>query len=211
MADWIPLHPEHPEPEPVAQIARRLQAGGVFAIPTDTIYGLSANPLHVPAVERIYEMKGRNAAKALPLLVPSLEWARELSRDLPPLFLTLAQVFWPGPLTLIVKAAPELPRKVTAGSGSVALRWPRAPIALALMQAAGMPLTATSANRSGWPECGTPEEVEHQLGGQLDGIVAGGPSPARRSSTLLDLTRHPAVVVREGVIARAVLAPYLAS
>jgi tRNA threonylcarbamoyl adenosine modification protein (Sua5/YciO/YrdC/YwlC family) len=138
----------------------------------------------------------------LSLLIESTDQAEELARPLPDEFYQLARRFWPGPLTLIVKAASRLPLKVTANTGNVALRVPAAKIPLAVVRAAGLPITATSANLSGAAECTTAVEVRDQLQNRISIIVDGGTSPREIASTIVDLTDSETrwQVIREGAI-----------
>ena len=133
---------------------------------------------------------------------PGVEQAEELAKPLPDEFYKLAKKFWPGPLTIIVKAASRLPLKVTANTGNVALRVPNAPIPLAVVMAAQIPITATSANLSGETECTSAAAVRDQLGTRIPIIVDGGESPRDVASTIVDLTDDEARwrVLREGAI-----------
>lgn len=209
MAKWIPLDPARPDPAVVAELGARLRAGGVLAIPTDTIYGLAADARNAAAVERIFAIKGRAEGKPLPVLVGGLEQARAMATQVPPAFAGLAAAFWPGPLTLALPVSLDWPMALRAGGASLAVRWPRSAIAQALVAACGGPLTATSANRSGEPACLAAAEVEAQLGTRLEVIVDGGPAASDRPSTLLDLTGATPRLVREGAIPRAALARWL--
>ncbi len=184
----IRINRDNPEPKLVAYVADQLKAGEVLGMPTDTFYGLASDPFNLRAVERIYDIKSRSRHKPLSLLIESVEQAEELTKDLLPEFYLLTERFWPGPLTLIVRAAPRLPLKVTANSGNVALRVPAAAIPLAVIRKAGVPVTATSANLSGASECTTAIGVREQLRGRLNIIVDGGPSPRDVPSTIVDLT-----------------------
>ena len=127
-------------------VAEKIRAGEVLGMPTDTFYGLAADPFNLHAVDRVYEIKTRSRHKPLSLLIESVDQAAELAWPVPEIFYLLARRFWPGPLTIIVKADPKLPLKVTANTGNVALRVPAAEIPLAIIRAAGLPITATSAN-----------------------------------------------------------------
>src|SRR4051794_38545416 len=171
-------------------------------MPTDTFYGLAADPFNLRAVKKIYDVKSRQRNKPLSLLIESVDQAEDLTRPLPEIFYLLARKFWPGPLTIIVRAASRLPLKVTANTGNVALRVPAAAIALAVVRAAGIPVTATSANVSGEAECTTAEGVKEQLGQRIPLIVDGGASPRNISSTIIDLTDDAGNwrVLREGAI-----------
>jgi L-threonylcarbamoyladenylate synthase len=184
----IKVNQESPEPPLVNYAAQQLRQGQVLGMPTDTFYGLAADPFNLRAVDRIYDIKSRSRHKPLSLLIQSVDQAEELAKPLPAEFYALAERFWPGPLTIIVQAASRLPLKVTANTGNVALRVPAAKIPLAVIEAAGVPITATSANLSGAAECTTAQAVKEQLRDRLSIIVDGGPSPREVPSTIVDLT-----------------------
>src|SRR5207302_11470865 len=133
-AELLRVNPINPEAEAVRYAAGFLSRGSVIAIPTDTFYGLAADPFNLAAVEEIYRVKGRPEARALPILVNSIEQAVALSRGTPGSFLRLAKSFWPGALTLVVNAAHKIPLKVTANKGRVALRWPNSEVVRCLIE-----------------------------------------------------------------------------
>src|ERR1700757_4701459 len=140
----LKINSDTPEPSRVRYAADQVRAGQVLGMPTDTFYGLAADPFNLRAVERVYEIKSRSRHKPLALLIESEEQAEMRARDpLPDEFYELARKFWPGPLTMIVPAASRLPLKVTANTGNVALRIPAANIPLSVIRAAGVPITAT--------------------------------------------------------------------
>ncbi len=203
-AEIIKIDSSTPESSLVAYAAEKIRSGEVLGMPTDTFYGLAADPFNLRAVERVYEIKSRSRHKPLSLLIESEEQAEYLAQPLPDDFFTLARKFWPGPLTVIVKAASRLPLKVTANTGNVALRVPSANIPLAVIRAAGVPLTATSANLSGASECTTAVAVRDQLQDRISIIVDGGPSPREIASTIVDLSGDDGRwnVIREGAIPR---------
>jgi L-threonylcarbamoyladenylate synthase len=201
-AEIVKIHHENPEASLVKYAAEQIRAGQVLGMPTDTFYGLAADPFNLRAVERVYEIKSRSRHKPLSLLIESVDQAEDLARPLPDEFYKLARRFWPGPLTIIVRAASRLPLKVTANTGNVALRVPAAKIPLAVVQAAAIPITATSANLSGAAECTTAEQVRDQLQDRISIIVDGGTSPREVASTIVDLSDEEARwrVIREGAI-----------
>src|SRR5262249_28113914 len=160
-----------------------LRGGGIIAFPTDTAYGLGVDPFNAGAVDRLFKVKGRPETKPILLLVDSIAMAESLSVPVSR-FHDVANRFWPGPLTLILHAAPNMPVTVTAGTKTIGLRWPKAPFAAKLVERSGQPLTATSANRSGQPSTITADEVRAQLGDLVDAIVDGGDLPERGGSTL---------------------------
>jgi tRNA threonylcarbamoyl adenosine modification protein (Sua5/YciO/YrdC/YwlC family) len=201
-AEIIKISTENPEPSLIRYAAEQIRAGQVLGMPTDTFYGLAADPLNLRAVERVYEIKSRSRHKPLSLLIESTDQAEDLAKPLPEEFYHLARRFWPGPLTMIVQAASRLPLKVTANTGNVALRIPSAKIPLAVVRAAGLPITATSANLSGAAECTTAVEVRDQLQERISIIVDGGASPREVASTIVDLTDSDSrwKIIREGAI-----------
>ena len=198
----VKINSAEPEHNLIAYAADQLRAGQVLGMPTDTFYGLAADPFNLRAVERVYEIKSRSRHKPLSLMIESVDQAEELGQELPSAFYLLARRFWPGPLTVIVKAHARLPLKVTANSGNVALRVPAAPIPLAVIKAAGLPITATSANLSGESECTTAQAVKEQLEDRIPLIVDGGTSPREVASTIIDLSGGDGKfrVIRQGAV-----------
>lgn len=201
-AEIVKINSVTPESSLVTYVAERIRKGNVLGMPTDTFYGLAADPFNLRAVELIYEVKGRSKHKPLSLLVESVDQAEELADpNLADEFKILAQKYWPGPLTIIVRAAARLPLKVTANTGNVAIRVPAASIPMEVIRKAGTPITATSANVSGASECTTAACVRTQLGDRIPVIVDGGPSPRSVASTIVDLSGQHWRVLREGAIA----------
>jgi L-threonylcarbamoyladenylate synthase len=211
-AEIIKINQETPETSLVNYVAEQIKNGYVLGMPTDTFYGLAADPFNLRAVERVYEIKSRSRHKPLSLLIEDVDQAEDLARPLPEAFYKLARKFWPGPLTLIVQASSKLPLKVTANSGNVALRVPSAKIPLAVIQAAGIPITATSANLSGATECTTAVQVRDQLQERISIIVDGGTSPRDVASTIVDLSADDGNwrVIREGAIPTQEITGFLA-
>jgi len=190
------------------QILSFLRGGGVIGFPTDTAYGLGADPFNPKAVQRIFEIKGRPEGKPILLLVDSLAMASSVCH-VTDTARSLAARFWPGPLTMILPARENVPSIVTAGTGNIGVRWPSSEFALRLVRGLGQPITATSANRAGMPSTITASEVRKQLSDSIDMIIDGGTLPSRGGSTLLDLTAVPARLLREGPIAEAELSDVL--
>jgi tRNA threonylcarbamoyl adenosine modification protein (Sua5/YciO/YrdC/YwlC family) len=201
-AEIVKVNSDNPEASLIRYAADQIRSGEVLGMPTDTFYGLAADPFNLRAVDRVYDIKSRSRHKPLSLLIEGIDQAEELARPLPEEFYRLARKFWPGPLTMIVKASSRLPLKVTANTGNVALRIPQAKIPLAVVQAAGIPITATSANLSGEAECTSAEAVRDQLQNRIAIIVDGGTSPREIASTIIDLTDEEARwrIMREGAI-----------
>jgi L-threonylcarbamoyladenylate synthase len=202
-AEILRIDPDEPEPERVQYVASCLQSGKVVGMPTDTFYGLAVDPVNLRAVESIYEIKSRLKNKPLSLLVASLAQAYELAREIGLDFDLLAERFWPGPLTLIVKASSRLPLRSTANTGNVALRIPDSPIARAVVDAFGLPITATSANLQNAPECTYAQCVRDQIGDRIPLIVDGGPTGRSTPTTIVDLSGGDGnwQILREGAIA----------
>jgi L-threonylcarbamoyladenylate synthase len=201
-AELLKINSSQPEAKLVSYAADRIRQGQVLGMPTDTFYGLAADPVNLRAVERIYEIKSRSRHKPLSLLVESVDQAVELARNLPPVFHELAGKYWPGPMTIIVKASSRLPLKVTANTGNVAIRVPNAPIPVAIIREIGFPMTATSANLLGASECTTAECVRDQMGDRISIIVNGGPTQRDVPTTIVDLSGNPTQwqIIREGAI-----------
>ena len=211
-AEMLKVNSSSPEPGLINYIAERIKRGQVVGMPTDTFYGLAVDPLNLKAVDRIYEIKTRSRHKALSLIVESVDQVEDLASPLDSDFYALTRRFWPGPLTIIVKAASRLPLKVTANTGNVALRVPNASIPLAVVEAAQIPITATSANLSGENECTTAVAVRDQLGMRIPIIVDGGVSPREIASTIVDLTDEEArwKILREGAISSQEISTFFA-
>ena len=138
-AELLKLSAGAPDSAAIQYAAEYIKRGQVIGVPTDTFYGLAADPFNLAAVEEIYRVKGRPENRALPILVNSLAQAALLGRDVPPNFFKLAKSFWPGALTIVVDAAHSLPLKVTANKGRVAVRWPNSPMACAIIEQLGGP------------------------------------------------------------------------
>ncbi len=188
---------------------RLILAGKVVSFPTDTFYCLAADPFNLAAVAEVYRIKGRIADRALPLLVASLDQAADLAADPPAAFFKLAERFWPGPLTLVVPASRQIPLKVTGNTGKIGLRWPKAPLAVAVIAACNRPLTGTSANLSEHPACATAEEVDRQVGRKLPLILDDGPTAGELASTVVEVTKERCRILRKGPVSEEMLKEYL--
>ena len=205
----FPISPLRPSWTLIRSVAQLIRSGEIVAVPTDTVYGLAADPFRKGVAERIFEIKRRPESNPILLLIDSLEQLSSLAQDLPPAFRRIAGAFWPGPLTLVVPSSPLVPAAITAGTGTVAVRMPGAPLVRRLIRASGCPLTGTSANLSGSPAATTANEVKRQLSGRVYHIVDGGRSRLSQPSTILDLTSEPRIV-RQGAVSWTELAKYLA-
>ena len=199
MATVLPLN-SLPSPQLIHQVAQCLQNGGVLAVPTDSFYALSVSPFNEMALERLMHIKGERSHKPFPVLVGDPSQLDQLTDDIPDVARTLMENFWPGLLTLILKARSTLSPILTAGQGTVGIRQPNDPRVCELMTHIG-PLTGTSANRSGQPPAQSAEDVMEQLGSMVDWVLDGGPSPGGQPSTVLQL--QPELrIIRQGAISR---------
>lgn len=196
----LKISSDAPERHVISYAADFVKRGRVVGIPTDTFYALSADPFNLAAIERVFRIKGRAETKALPILVNSIEQAVTLVRDVPDAFLLLAHKFWPGALTLVVEATHRLPLKVTGNSGRVAVRWPNSRISTALIEAAGGPVTGTSANLSGFPSCTSAQQIVKQLGDRLPLVLDSGDTGGVLASTIVRIDGDTWTIAREGAI-----------
>ena len=195
--------PSVPNAAEIEAAARLLRAGRLVAFPTETVYGLGANALDPEAVARIYAVKGRPPTSPLIVHVACIEMAQSLVKSWPDLADRLAQLFWPGPLTLVLEKQPTIPSIVTAGLATVGLRMPAHPMALALIKAAGVPLAAPSANRFTQLSPTTADHVRRGLGSDVDLILDGGPCEIGIESTVLSVVGSKPRLLRPGGISRA--------
>lgn len=199
-AELLRVSPESPESSVLRYACDFIRRGQIVGMPTDTYYGLAADPFNLSAVEQIYRAKGRPETRALPILVNSVAQAETLTRDLPDEFMKLAEKFWPGALTLLVDASHKLPLKVTANTGRVALRWPNSKIAGSLIEQLEGPVTGTSANVSGFAACSSSDQVMKQLGDRIPLILDAGETGAILASTIVDLHHDGWRILREGIV-----------
>jgi L-threonylcarbamoyladenylate synthase len=188
-------------PRTLDAAVRAIQDGGVVAMPTDTLYGLAADPFRAEAVARVFAVKGRSAGQALPLVAADFDQVSAWIGVLPPLAAHLASRFWPGPLTLLLVAPETIPSALSAGTGRVGVRVPSHAVARTLCHLCGHPLTATSANPSGAPPSADPDEIARTLGGRIDVLVDAGRAPGGPASTIVDVTGETPLLVRPGAIA----------
>jgi L-threonylcarbamoyladenylate synthase len=179
-----------------------LKQGGLVAYPTDTVYGLGADPLNKEAVARIYEVKNRPHNSPLPLLLADKSDLLKVALVVPEIAWQLVEQFWPGGLTLVVKKSSLVPDRITAGGDTVAVRMPDHLVTIALIKGLGNPIVGTSANLSGKPSPVTAEEVGKQLRNKVDLIIDGGRCPGGIESTVVDVSGTSPAIVREGAVPR---------
>lgn len=177
-----------------------LSQNGIMAVPTDTFYGLAANPFQAAALSRLFALKERAPEKPVLVLVDGQARLAQVVREVPEVATRLMARFWPGPLTLIFHGQPGLPRLLTGGTGTIGVRQPRQDLTCRLIAALGYPITGTSANRGGRPPLVRAVEVAREFGGQVDLILDAGPCPGGLPSTIVDVTSFPPRLVRAGAI-----------
>lgn len=178
-----------------------LSRGEVVVLPTDTVYGVGADAFQPEAVARLLDAKGRGRHMPPPVLIPSVRTVDGLARDVSAPARALMEEFWPGPLTVIVSAQPSLAWDLGETQGTVALRVPNHPAALALLARTG-PVAVTSANRTGNPAATTADDAKHQLGDAVSVYLDAGDSPLGVASTIVDATGPALRIVREGGVSR---------
>jgi L-threonylcarbamoyladenylate synthase len=200
IAEVLPTHTPDLFRTAVQRAASLLRAGELVALPTETVYGLAANALDARAVERIFEVKGRPAHNPIIVHVASIDMAKRCVADWPALAGSLAKAFWPGPLTLVLPRAKEIPAAITAGGSTVGVRWPSHPFIQAVIRECDFPLAAPSANPSNRVSPTNAEHVRKYLGGKIRLIVGGGQAHIGIESTVLDISGSPPRLLRPGMI-----------
>jgi L-threonylcarbamoyladenylate synthase len=199
MAEVWQIDPKLPASELIAEAARVIRAKGVIIYPTETLYGLGADPLSPEAIQRIYAIKGRAAAKPIPFLIKDQEMLGALVEEVPPVGRELIKRYWPGPLTLIFRAKKGLPMPLKGKDGTIGLRISSHPVARRIVEALDTPLTSTSANIAGAEDLLDGKQLAQLFGSQVDLIIDSGKVPGI-GSTVIDLTVSPPRMVREGMI-----------
>ena len=184
--------------EEVKEAAAVLRSGRLLGIPTETVYGLGANGLDTAAVRRIFEAKGRPQDNPLILHIPDASWLDRYCRSIPPEAAALAERFWPGPLTMILRRRENVPNAVTCGLDTVGVRCPDHPVTLAIIRASGVPVAAPSGNLSGRPSPTCARHMLEDMDGRIEAIVDGGPCGVGVESTILDLTASVPRLLRPG-------------
>ena len=191
------------------EAAEIIKKGGLVAVPTETVYGLAGNGLDEEAVKQIYEVKGRPQVKPLSLMVPGAEAMDRYCEDVPQGARLLAERFWPGPLTIVLKAKDFIPSIVLAGGDTVGLRCPDHPMTLELLKKAGVPFAAPSANPSGEESPKTAQKVWDYFSGRIEGIIDGGECGIGRESTIISMAQKPYRILRQGALAEKEIASAL--
>jgi len=196
------VNPRVSQPEAIGRAAEVICAGGVVCFPTRCLYGLGADALNEAAVERVFDIKERPADMPLLVLINRLDQLAGLAKSIPRIAQTLMERFWPGRLTLVLEAESGLPARLTAGTGKIGIRLAGHPVAQALAEAVGRPITGTSANLSGGTGCRQIGELDRRIARQVDLILDVGPLKGGVGSTVVDVTGEAPVVIREGEVSR---------
>ncbi len=192
------MNREKPEKPKIKAAADVIRNGGLVAFPTETVYGLGADALNAEAVKRIYVAKKRPLDNPIIIHVATKQETLQLTENIPSKARKLMSVFWPGPLTLVLKASEKVPKAILGGLDTVAVRMPRHNVALALIRESRVPIAAPSANLSGRPSPTTAEHVKQDLDGRIEMILDGGPTNIGIESTVLDVTVDPPEILRPG-------------
>ncbi len=202
MSETIKINPKQPEDDLISRAVRILRKDGVIGYPTETVYGIGSNIFSAAAVDRIYNLKSRDRSKALIVIAADIIQVGDLVEEIPEAAERLMENFWPGPLTMVFRASRELAGSPFHRSHTIAIRIPDCPICLALLKSSGFPIISTSANRSNEPPAVTAEQVNEKFGDELDLIIDGSETLSTTPSTVVDVTRLPVRVLREGAISR---------
>jgi len=196
----VAIDAQRPDAASLQEAAAVIKAGGIVAMPTDTLYGLAADPFSTAAVERVFAAKGRAAERALPLVAADITQVEEQLGALPPDGRRLAAAYWPGPLTLLLPRPSTMPESVTGGLAHVGVRVPAHAVTRELCRACGCLLTATSANPSGAPASADPDDVERSMGEGVALILDAGLTPGGPPSTIVNVSGDVIRLVRPGAI-----------
>jgi len=184
-------------PNELEKAAKIILRGGLVIYPTETFYGLGANALNKKAIEKVFEIKKRPLSKPISIIIADRSWLKELVVEIPKIAVTLMEKFWPGALTIIFKANPKLPSNLIAGTGKIGIRVSSHPVAQKLVSLANVPITATSANISGKPP---PSNVKSISLNRINFIINEGSAPGDISSTVIDITFTPPLILRKGKV-----------
>ncbi len=205
----VPLNPDDPRQDRLQIAIDALEGGGIVAIPTETFYGLACDAFRPDVLLRLNRLKSKDSGSPVLLLLSDLGQASLVGRDLSASFTSLAERFWPGPLTIVVRASDAVPAEVSGGRGTVGIRVPGLTLPRRLAEALGRPITGVSANRHGQPACRTAEEVVRALPHGVDVVLDGGPCPGGAPSTVVDLSSGQPRIVRRGCVPLSALNPFL--
>jgi L-threonylcarbamoyladenylate synthase len=211
MPEVLKIDPNNLDKYLLTKAVQIIEEGGVIAYPTETFYGLGADGRNENAIERIFLIKGRDIKNPLSVIIGDRRDVGDLVEGIPEIALRLMETFWPGALTLLFTASQNVSSRLTAGTGKIGVRVSSHPIAIALAKALRHPITATSANPSGAGECTSVHEVIKCIGDKIDAVIDGGRTPGGKGSTIIDVTTHPPVILRDGTISGPLILRTLAN
>jgi L-threonylcarbamoyladenylate synthase len=200
---------DNSEEKVLSRAADILAGGGIIAYPTETFYGLGADATNEKAIKKIFAVKGRDFKNPISLIIGKPDDIYPLVKNVPETAKILTAAFWPGALTIIFSASDKVSPLLTAGTGKIGLRISSHPIAQAIVLKLKKPLTATSANLSGTPECSRASEVIKQIGDKVDAVLDWGETQGGKASTIIDVTFDPPVILREGAISKQAIEKYI--
>ena len=206
MAGLLTLAPKGSLANMIDSAAGIVLRGGVLAYPTETFYGLGVDATNEQAIRKIFEIKGRDFKNPISLIIGDLKDLHPLVRHITDSAQKLMDAFWPGPLTIVFEAADGVSPLLTAGTGKIGIRLTSHDVARQVAAKAGKPITATSANLSGAPECATANEVLHQIGDKIDAVIDLNEKGGAIGSTIVDATSEPLIILRQGVISQEAIA-----
>ena len=209
MPEILKVGADNSEEKILTRAAEIMAGGGIVAYPTETFYGLGADATNEKAIQKIFTIKGRNFKNPISLIIAQADDIYPLVQDVPQAAQKLMAAFWPGALTIVFLAANNVSPMLTAGSGKIGLRVSSHLGAQGIVQKLKRPLTATSANLTGAPECVSAADVALQLGDKIDAIIDLGNTSGTKGSTIIEVTCTPPVILREGAISRKTIEKYI--
>ncbi|MCJ7772277.1 MAG: L-threonylcarbamoyladenylate synthase [Desulfobacterales bacterium] len=196
----VQIDPEKPQKDFIDEAVKIIKNGGVIAFPTRSLYGLGVDALNPMAVQKIFEIKKRPLDKPILVLIDDKDAINDIAENIPPAAIRIMDTFWPGNVTIVLNAKPDLPEALTAGTGKIGVRLPQHLVASALVKAFGGPITGTSANISGDKGCNRISDFDLHVKSKLDLILDAGTLKKGKGSTVVDVTIHPPKVLREGEV-----------
>ena len=199
------MDPARPDGAAIARAAQTIRTGGLVVFPTHGLYGLGADPFNPAAVQRIYTIKGRQAEKALLVLIANMDGLERVAAKPNAMALGLMHRFWPGRVTFVLDARENLPAALTGSSGKIGVRLVAHPVAAALVQSLAGPMTGTSANISGTGGCATVEAIDGRLLNGVDMVLDAGPLAGGPGSTVVDVSGDAPLILRQGAVAPAMI------